>query len=1049
MVNQRGSYLKERNYLAGSSSAEPEKVSGKIRYWERIFGKEKVLLLAKENEKIRLHLAGVPYTLADEVRSPKDIEYGMPFGDSLTDILGGTEFLFAPFYSGILQAGLSRFREKKGMGGIPCSEQIEKDFVKYALGRMQKIAVRTLILEMRRLKEDGRLSGKDEAEEYQDFLARYLSGSDCLRRLARQYPLLFRMMEDQMEQCTDYFCQIIMHLEEDREAIQKQILGGAAVTGLSSICCMQGDGHHEGKSTALVRLGGTAEVYYKPRSLKNELIFQNILRKISGNSSLWDGHWGLKVVSRPDHGWEEKVCARDCMEEAEVKRFYERAGMLIFLARLLGTTDLHCENMIARGEYPVLIDLETLVSQQGQSGMQDEMSYSVLKGGILPSYLPDGKGLGNDVGALCGEGERRSKMLVPAIHNAYTSRMQVEYRHGVMGRTHNRVRLRGSSVEAVKYREDLVSGFGRAYGYVKESVEIQKYILEQIEGCKSRQVISDTMKYASLLSSSYHPDLMSDGGDREMFLSSVGMIGKARPQRLTECEVLAMLRGDIPYFYSEGKDLMCENEACIPDYFAYTPKEAVQERIARLSRRDEQLQEKLIRLSISVGGRSGEDVINCGQKRKDAWKNAMDRKNIDAAVLSVCEKTEGLILENVYEDEDGQLQILSMDTLEQSRSKIRRVSRYFYDGIAGVVLFLYALQKEKTRVSGQEPDRDSREYKSLERLLGQLKEYTENFYISEEASGNAPENSEGTGMFEGEFSIVFTYLLLYEIGREQEFLRLAELHAGKILPLLQRDTHFDLIGGNAGGICVLLKLYDITGEQEYFLAAQEAGDFLCTRAEETECGTGWTGSGDTPLCGMAHGNSGMLIAFSRLYGKTGEKRFYDACLGCLDYEDRMYEEEFHDWKDLRESAMRHGHANGRVMSWCHGAGGTALSRALAAEALAEKNTAEAVRLKKRLEEDIERAVPGLEKRFLRKGMCICHGTMGNYRILKKLRKYFAGSVMEEIRAEVYTQIMGWGEEDPDLLLQEYYSPGFMNGLAGIGYYLLGEVDEGLPDILEL
>ena len=57
--------------------------------------------------------------------------------------------------------------------------------------------------------------------------------------------------------------------------------------------------------------------------------------------------------------------------------------------------------------------------------------------------------------------------------------------------------------------------------------------------------------------------------------------------------------------------------------------------------------------------------------------------------------------------------------------------------------------------------------------------------------------------------------------------------------------------------------------------------------------------------------------------------------------------------------------------------------------------------------------------------------------------------MDRVRSEVHAQVMRWEKEEPDLILQEYHSPGFMNGLAGIGYYLLKEMDEDLPDILRL
>ena len=48
-----------------------------------------------------------------------------------------------------------------------------------------------------------------------------------------------------------------------------------------------------------------------------------------------------------------------CKNESEVEHYYFRMGIHLFLGYALGATDLHGENIIAHGEYPVIIDMET------------------------------------------------------------------------------------------------------------------------------------------------------------------------------------------------------------------------------------------------------------------------------------------------------------------------------------------------------------------------------------------------------------------------------------------------------------------------------------------------------------------------------------------------------------------------------------------------------------------------------------------------------------------------------------------------------------------
>lgn len=556
MSDQKESYLKERNYFIRTFDSTSGNIYEKKQFWEDTIGKAKMKQLTEENEKIKFHLQNFPYMVTGERKIKSDIvNTGLSQeNEDVIWFLKRENPVFAPFYIWILQEAALELEQKRR--NISFLAKVEKDFFRYALNCLQKMTVRTLILEMRQLKAEGKLLGKNEEEEYQDFLCRYLSNASYIHILEERYPVLFRIIREQMEQCVDYFCEIMEHLEADRQDIEKLFLQGDSLRELSSIRCMYGDTHHHGKSVACVRLNEDVEVIFKPHALENELLFQDILKKISKNCFQWDDRMELKLISHSEYGWEEKIYFQECDTEEGVKRFYQRAGISIFLAYLFGTSDIHCENMIARGEYPVLIDLETLISLRVSKDNQDPAFDSVLKSGILPIYLPSGNGLGNEVGALCGQGGRKSKMKIPVIRDAYSSKMRIEYRQGMINDAQNRVKYQGTPVEAIKYRKDIICGFQAAYRCVQDSAILQKDILESVENCKSRQLVSDTMKYAALLNSSYYPDLLMDGGDREMFVRTIGMIGKPRDRQLVECEVESMLCGDIPYFYNQGKHMM-------------------------------------------------------------------------------------------------------------------------------------------------------------------------------------------------------------------------------------------------------------------------------------------------------------------------------------------------------------------------------------------------------------------------------------------------------------------------------------------------------------
>lgn len=119
---------------------------------------------------------------------------------------------------------------------------------------------------------------------------------------------------------------------------------------------------------------------------------------------------------------------------------------------------------------------------------------------------------------------------------------------------------------------------------------------------------------------------------------------------------------------------MSERRICIPDYFLHTPGQTVQNRLSKIGRRDEKLQVRLINLSLTIAEKLGKERMGA-ERRRSGFREVDQEKKMSAdRLFSICEKLAGLIMENVYEDEEGKLQVLSIDLSEQCRSKIRRVT---------------------------------------------------------------------------------------------------------------------------------------------------------------------------------------------------------------------------------------------------------------------------------------------------------------------------------------------------------------------------------------
>jgi len=99
---------------------------------------------------------------------------------------------------------------------------------------------------------------------------------------------------------------------------------------------------------------------YKPKPLGLEVAYLRLLRWINRRSTMLPLR-AQRVLDRGDYGWVEHVEPRPYAGDDAARRFSRRAGMLQSLLYAIGATDCHVDNLVASGEQPVLVDMETLV----------------------------------------------------------------------------------------------------------------------------------------------------------------------------------------------------------------------------------------------------------------------------------------------------------------------------------------------------------------------------------------------------------------------------------------------------------------------------------------------------------------------------------------------------------------------------------------------------------------------------------------------------------------------------------------------------------------
>lgn len=292
----------------------------------------------------------------------------------------------------------------------------------------------------------------------------------CLQQLLKEKKVLRKLTEQWTRDFLAHVSLLSGRLEADWEEIQARL--GRRIGKVTEVDGGVSD-IHQGKCVHIIRFQNGDRVVYKPRSLTLDQKWAGFLQDMSEKAGLGEfmTPW---MIGKRSYGYEEFIPAKPVSEKEGFSLFYFRCGFLLGIAYVLQGTDLHAENMIACGDWPVLIDLETgvracAVSALGQKSISPEERYrldSVMKTNLLP-FLTAG-------GNIC-----------PG-NDAFTSS-----KAGFCNLPFDEKGEQGGD----RYADEILSGFSLAYDTV------QKFgITESFRGCRVRFLVRNTSDYADIQS---------------------------------------------------------------------------------------------------------------------------------------------------------------------------------------------------------------------------------------------------------------------------------------------------------------------------------------------------------------------------------------------------------------------------------------------------------------------------------------------------------------------------------------------------------------------
>lgn len=895
--------------------------------------------------------------------------------------------IFGGFY-GMIIAAFLQWKKAPNGGNIPLG-RAGKAMERILYESICAIPVRVCIGELRQLKEQGKLHGEGGEEEYAFYCREYLKNPEYVKGLCRQYPEMFRLLFVRMRDTCHYLEEFFRNFEEDKAGLEARFCGGRKIGEAAELTVGGSDRHGGGKTVIRVQLDNGIRVMYKPHSLKNEAAYQNIYETICGELEIPALHFGL--WDRGTYGWETYLEKEACREEEQINRFFRRMGIHLFLGYLLGGTDIHQENMLAVGEFPMLLDAETIPGMRrkeevhtAEERIHADLSESVLKTGILPVPVWKNEEESVILNAIYGAGGMKTSVKIPVIINERTSGMAIVNRQVELEKGDSMPFLGGTRIDASQFTVYLKDGFECAYRLWLKKQELFEPMLEDFWDCEVRYLVRHTQQYHMYLNSSLHPFFLRDAKRRLLMLQVLRKAGEE--ESLVQQEIEAMYQMDIPMFRIGAREIRLDCQKS-----AY---ESYRDIVRNMGEADLGRQEELIQIAM--------DMLNPEKRMNDYGANT--NRNDYGRIRKQSEAVERIIEEVTGKAviEGGDIGWMKLHMEGNSFWKMMPADLSFYDGIGGIAVFLAEARKNGF---------DVREG-LLEKAVGKIFRYIE----------NTEKKDRRTGLMIGEGSIAYTCLLLYRITGEKRFGEYAGKQAESLRQLYLLDEAYDLLTGNAGAILLLTEMYQEFGEEKWLQLAAEIGDYLWKRAEKQEKGYGWVcQKGGCALSGMAHGNSGFITAYAALLKYTHNRKYQGIIDELLEYENSLYSEHAGNWRDMRYPQQEvYGNA------WCHGAAGILLAR-LRLVVLEEYKENKAVL------RDIENAARVLFGQSERNGLCLCHGMAGNYWIMGEYAK--CREMKEEYRKkriELKQRMLDILFDERKMLPQDKYMLGMMTGMCGVG-----------------
>lgn len=367
-----------------------------------------------------------------------------------------------------------------------------------------------------------------------DYIKKIIYNDDVLKKLKSIYPFLYNFLIHRCDLISNAYQEVILNFSKDREELIRLNMINPD-ENIINIKRGAGDSHNEARQVIELVFPSNS-IYYKPKKsdmTKNLFELQNWIEERSDIRF----HY-YSILNKNGYAYEEKVMHKYCKSQKEIEDYYHNLGIQIGLVYILNGTDFHQENIIAHGQYPTLIDNETLLCPAFE---KSDIEFQLLNSGIIPNNQ-------NKIDFSVLSGPYLSQSIQIEMINSQSNKWYYEKK------PYNIKRANSHPSDDITYediylfqKQHILTGFNRILSFFIENKKeiLTSKILSVFKNRIIRIVTRHSMRYAEILSKMYHPDHIKSEKTVDKFLQS-----NLDPTNiLYNSEKKQILNGDIPIFH--------------------------------------------------------------------------------------------------------------------------------------------------------------------------------------------------------------------------------------------------------------------------------------------------------------------------------------------------------------------------------------------------------------------------------------------------------------------------------------------------------------------